>query len=150
MTVVDFMSIVRKLPMKKMGLDTFGDIAECLSNIILATCSESTRIDNIFNVYQNASIKQIERAQRKSSEQIKITIRSDNQKVPVDIDMFCSSMVNQVRLQEYFFQWILKNVSSKKKYSLEEYMMVNAGKCWLALKRISHICQATQFAISFL
>ena len=45
MTVVDFMSLIRKLPMKKMGLDTLGDIAECLSNIIPATSSESTRID---------------------------------------------------------------------------------------------------------
>ena len=44
MTVVYFMSLVRKLPMKKMGLDTLGYIAGCLSNIILATSSESTRI----------------------------------------------------------------------------------------------------------
>ena len=28
MTVVDFMSLVRKLTIKKMGLDTFGDIAD--------------------------------------------------------------------------------------------------------------------------
>ena len=114
MTVVDFMSLVRKLQMKKMGLDTFGDIAECLSNIILATGSDSKRIDIIFDVYQNSSIKQIERAQRNPSEQITITIRSDNQKVPIDFNMFWSSMLNKVRLQEYFFQWMLKNVLSEK------------------------------------
>ena len=114
MTVGNFMSLVCKLPMKKMGLDTFGDIAECLPNIILATGSESTRIDIIFDVYQNSSIKQIERAQRNSSEQITITIRSDNPKVPVDFDMFRSSMLNKVRLQEYFFQWMLENVLSEK------------------------------------
>ena len=91
MTVVDSMSLVRKLPMKKMGLDTLEDMAECLSNIILATSSESTRIDiflclprpqeyNFFDVYQNSSIEQIEGVQRNSSEQITITIRSDNKK----------------------------------------------------------------------
>ena len=131
MTVVDFMSLVRKLPMKKMGLDTFGDIAECLSNIILAT--ESKRIDIIFYVYQDSSIKQIERAQRNSSEQITITIRSDNQKVPVDFDMFLSSMLNKGRLQEYFFQWMLKIVLSEKDIFFEHVEGVHDGQCWKVL-----------------
>ena len=114
MTKVDFMALVRKLPMKKMGLHTFGELAESLSNSILATGSESTRIDIIFDVYQKSSIKQMERAQRSSSEQITITIRSDNQKLPVDLDMFWSSMLNKVRLQEYVFKWMLQNVESDK------------------------------------
>ena len=53
MTVVDFMALVRKLPMKKMGLHTFGELAESLSNSILATGSESTRIDIIFMFIKN-------------------------------------------------------------------------------------------------
>ena len=114
MTIVDFMALVRKLPMKKMGLDTFGQLAESLSNSILAKGSESTRIDIIFDVYQKSSIKQMERAQRSSSEEITITIRSDNQKLPVDLDMFWSSMLNKVRLQEYVFKWMLQNVVSEK------------------------------------
>ena len=100
MTIVDFMALVRKLPMKKMGLDTFGQLAESLSNSILAKGSESTRIDIIFYVYQKSSIKQTERAQRSSSEEITITIRTDNQKLPVDLDMFCSSMLNKVDAAE--------------------------------------------------
>ena len=70
MTVVDFMTLVRKLPMKQMGLGTFGQLAESLSNSILANGSGSKRIDVIFDVYQKSSIKKMERAQRSSSEEI--------------------------------------------------------------------------------
>ena len=126
MTIVDFMALVRKLPIKKMGIDTFGELAESLCNSILTTGSESTRIDIIFDVYQKSSIKQMERAQRSSSEQITITIRSDNQKVPVDLDMFWSSMLNKVRLQEYVFKWMLQNVVSEKEII---FGGVNGGEC---------------------
>ncbi|KAG1688949.1 hypothetical protein GQR58_007914 [Nymphon striatum] len=112
MTIMNFMALVRKLPMKKMGLHTFGELAESLSNRILATGSVSTRIDIIFYVYQKSSIKQIEQAQRSSSEQITITIRYDNQKLPVDLDMFWRSMLNKVRLQDYVFKWMLQNVEA--------------------------------------
>ncbi|KAG1649732.1 CRISP/Allergen/PR-1 [Nymphon striatum] len=83
MTIVDFMALVRKLPMKKMGLHTFQELAKSLSDRILATGSVSSRIDIIFDVYQKSSIKQMERAQRSPSEEITIPIRSDNQKLPV-------------------------------------------------------------------
>ena len=56
----------------------------------------------------------MERAQRSSSEQITITIKSDNQKLPVDLDMFWSLMLNTVRLQEYVFKWMLQNIQSDK------------------------------------
>ncbi|KAG1679017.1 Inositol-trisphosphate 3-kinase [Nymphon striatum] len=114
MTIVDFMALVRKLPMKKMGLHTFEELAKSLSDRILATGSVSTRIDIIFDVYQKSSIKQMERAQRSSSEEITMTIRSDNQKLPVNLDMFWSSMLNKVWLQEYVFKWMLQNVKSDK------------------------------------
>ena len=67
MTMVDFMALVRKLPMKKIGRDSFGQLAGSLSCSILAIGSKSTRIDIIFDVYQKSSIKQMERAQRSSS-----------------------------------------------------------------------------------
>ena len=114
MTIVDFMALVRKLPMKKMGRHTFGELAESLYNSVHAKGSASSRIDIIFYVYQKSSIKQMERAQRSSSEQITITIRFDNQKLPGDLDIFWSSMFNNVRLQEYVFKWMLQNVESDK------------------------------------
>ena len=56
----------------------------------------------------------MERAQRSASEQMTITIGSDNQKLLVDLDMFWSSMFNKVRLQEYVFKWMLQHVVSDK------------------------------------
>ena len=56
----------------------------------------------------------MERAQRSSSEQITITIKSDNQKLPVDLDMFWSLMFNTVQLQEYVFRWMLQNIHTDK------------------------------------
>ena len=88
MTIVDFMALVRKLPMEIMDLHTFMELADSRSNNVLAIGSASTRIDIIFDVYQKSSIKKIERGQRRSSGQITITIRSDNQKLSVDLDMF--------------------------------------------------------------
>ena len=114
MTIVDFMALVRKLPMKMMDLHTFGEVSDSLSNNIIDIGSASTRIYIVFDVYQTSSIKQIERGQRRSSGQITITIRSDNQKLSVDLDMFWSSMFNKVRLQEYVFKWMLQNVESDK------------------------------------
>ena len=126
MTVVDFMALVRKLPMKQMGLGTFGQLAESLSNSILAKGSGSKRIDVIFDVYQKSSIKQMERAQRSSSEEITVTIQSDSQKLPVNLDMFWSSMLNKVRLQQYVFKWVKKNIQSEKEIV---FGGVYGGKC---------------------
>ena len=77
MTVVDFMSLVRELPMKKMGVDTLEDIAECISNIILATSSESTRIDIFFMFTKTTGIeifqclsKLINQANRRCAEKL--------------------------------------------------------------------------------
>ena len=57
MTIVDFVALVLKLPMKKMGLHTFGELAESLSNSILATGSASTRIYIMFYLYKKSSMK---------------------------------------------------------------------------------------------
>ena len=59
MTTVDCMAQVHKLLIKKMDLHTFVEMAESIFNSILATDSDSTRID-IFDVYQKASIYQTE------------------------------------------------------------------------------------------
>ena len=103
------MALVRKLPMKKMGLHTFGELADSLSNSILATDYASTRVDIIFDVYNKSSIKLMERAQRSSSEQITITIRSDNQKLPVGCKSMSSSgccrMSSQTRRSSLWSIW---------------------------------------------
>ena len=91
-----------------------------------------------FDIYEKSSIKQGECAKRSSSHQITITIRSDNQKLPVDLGMFWSSSLNKVRLEEYVYKWMVQNIKSDKEIFLEEYMEVSAGNFWLVLKHRSH------------
>ena len=88
------------------------------------------RIDIIFDIYEKSSIKQGERAKRSSSYQITITIRSDNQKLPVDLGMFWSSSVNKVRLEEYVYKWMVQNIKSDKEIF---FGGVHGGECWKLL-----------------
>ena len=108
------MALACKLPMKKMSLNIFGQLDESILSIILAIGAQSTRIDIILDVYQESSIKQMECEHRSCLKQITITISSENQKIPVDLDMFWSSMLNKVRLQEYVFKWMLQMLSEKE------------------------------------
>ena len=64
MVVVDFMALVRKLPVKKLNLKTYDDLASALKDHILYKAVASTRIDIIFDVYRRYSIKSGESAAR--------------------------------------------------------------------------------------
>ena len=85
------------------------------------------RIDIIFDIHEKSSIKQGEHAKRSSSHQITITIRSDNQKLPVDLGMFWSSSLNKVRLEEYVYKWMVQNIKSDKEIF---FGGVHGGECW--------------------
>ena len=78
MTIIDFMAFVRKVPIKKLNLTTFGEFATTLWQIILATGSKSSRIDIIFDIYiyiyQPNSIKELERERRSTVQNIEISI----------------------------------------------------------------------------
>ena len=120
MTVIDFMALVRKLPLKKMTIDTFGQLAESPCNNILVKGSASTRIYIVFDVFQKSSIKEIERAQRSSTKQITLTIRLDNQKVPVDLDMFWSSVLKRSDCKSISSIGCCKMLFQKRSLSLVE------------------------------
>ena len=62
-TVIDGMALVRKI--KTAGL-TYEEFALKLLNTLLSTSSSSSRIDVVFDVHQQISIKNAERARRKS------------------------------------------------------------------------------------
>ena len=75
MTIIDFMAFVRKVPIKKLNLTTFGEFATTLWQIILATGSKSSRIIDItFDIYQPKSIKELERERRSTVQNIEISI----------------------------------------------------------------------------
>ena len=74
MTIIDFMAFVRKVPINKLNLTTFGEFATTLWQIILATGSKSSRIDITFDIYQPNSIKDLERERRSTVQNIEISI----------------------------------------------------------------------------
>ena len=71
MLVVDFMGLIRKLPVKKMKLQTYGDLMEAVLTGIKALVSDTTtRIDIVFDMYLDRSIKDFERERRSTKEKI--------------------------------------------------------------------------------
>ena len=62
--IVDAMSIVHKV---KGNQKTFGELSKEIFNKILAESTERSRIDVIFDVYRNISIKNIERVENRES-----------------------------------------------------------------------------------
>ena len=113
--IIDFMALVRKVPVKKMGIKTYGALASTLNDFILGRSYNSGRIDVIFDLYCRSSTKNCERATRgSSSTAITVSIKSDAQNLPVNLDLFWSSIDNKTAIQKYFYEWILKNYDGEK------------------------------------
>lgn len=85
MFVVDFMGFLRKLPIKKLKLQTFEDLASKTFKMILSLAKQATRIDVTFDIYNSTkSIKARERLSR-GLEHISLASISNKQKLPDDI-----------------------------------------------------------------
>ena len=116
-TMIDFMAYARKVPVKKANLRTYEDFIKNLWNTFTHIAKNSNRIDIIFDLYLEGSIKQNERDRRKKSTPINVTISSTDQTLPVEMDSFWSSSKNKVELQMCFINWICKSyVDSKPVY----------------------------------
>ena len=114
MVIIDFMAFIRKLPFKKLKLQTYGDLAATLMERIMSNAVGSSRIDIIFDVYQQNSIKDGERAARAAAQGITISIKKDIQSLPVDMTLFWDSMENKIQLQRYFMTWMIRNCNYAK------------------------------------
>ncbi len=81
---------------------------------------ECNRIDIIFDLYLQQSIKQLERDRRSNHKAINTFINRNDQPLPVDMDSFWASPDNKVRLQQFFIKWlteiILHNQDCKAVY----------------------------------
>ena len=108
--VVDFMSILRKVPVKKKGLKTYNDLMkDALCMILSAAHIGLKRIDIIFDIYSENSIKQLERTRRAIQGQISVKISSGEQPLPVDMSLFWNSSMNKTTIQQFFFSWLCAN-----------------------------------------
>ena len=102
MIVIDFMAYARKVPVKKLKLKTYGDFVKKLWNTFSYLSRYCNRIDIIFDLYLQHSIKQFERDRRGKHDAINTTISQVDQPLPVDMDRFWSSAENKVRFQHFF------------------------------------------------
>ena len=70
MVVLDFMAYVRKVPVKKAKLKTYGDMTKHLWNTFTKLASDYAKIDIIFDLHTTFSIKETERNRRNAVEAI--------------------------------------------------------------------------------
>jgi len=95
--VVDFMTYSRKVPIKKLNLRTYEDFCKRLWASFQSLSKESTRIDIVFDIYLDESIKQQE-CTRRGKEYIETTISSKDQNMPVEMDKLWGSSSNKMQL----------------------------------------------------
>ena len=109
MVVIDFMAYCRKVPIKKMNLKTYVELCNNLWSSFKNLSTNFQRIDIIFDVYLECSIKQHECTRRSKVEAIDTTISRLDQSLPVDMDRFWASSSNKIQLQQIFIKWIISN-----------------------------------------
>ena len=101
-TVSDFMAYARNIQLK-----LFEEFAKHLLDIVLSISWLSQRVDIIFNVYGEDSIKAFERNRRTSGmKPIKIEIIQDSTPIPVDMSSFWGSSSNKTKFQQFFIKWL--------------------------------------------
>ena len=109
MIVFNFMAYSRKVPIKKLKLLTYGDMFNHLWNIFKAIGKEAARIDIIFDLYLERSIKEQERSRRGKTESVDVSISNWNQHIPIDVEKFWSSGSNKAQFQgKLIFQYCFK------------------------------------------
>ena len=60
--IIDFLSFARKFPIKKLNLKTFSDLVANLCSTFNSHSRDCTRIDIVFDLYKDDSIKAGERS----------------------------------------------------------------------------------------
>ena len=109
--IIDFMAYARKVPIKKQNLKTYNDFFTCLWKTFISLSETCNRVDIVFDVYNEQSIKGSERRRRTKVEGIETIITGFDQPLPVELDRFWPK--NKIALQQLFTQWTLKNVESE-------------------------------------
>lgn len=107
-TVFDFMLHARAIAAAaSSSMKTFGDLAEKILNRITALSKEAERVDVVFDLYQENSIKAGERLRRTKKDPVHMTISNSLTALPKDMDAFWSSIHNKNQLQKFFQTYVL-------------------------------------------
>ena len=104
------MAFARKVPIKKQKLNSYNDIFGSLWSTFSNLATSCERIDIVFDVYVDHSVKGSERRRRATVEGIQTMISDFDQILPAETERFWSLSANKTALQQLFIQWILKQV----------------------------------------
>ena len=100
--------------MSKLKLKTFGDFVKHLWQTFSHLSRGCSRLDIIFDLYIEQSIKEHERERRSKTDGINTEINRRDQPLPVDMNRFWSSTTNKVRLQQFFINWVCDNYKDQR------------------------------------
>ncbi len=131
--VIDFMALVRKVPLKKLEppVKTFNDFAIALTSIVTKAGHKCDEIHIVFDNYREESIKNGERERRgKSKELVVLDLISPNQNVPVVLENFWSSSISKSAFQAFYVEWLTTNYKDVKPLYLgisPQSWLVSAG-----------------------
>ena len=115
--VIDFMALVRKVPLKKLDppVKTFHNFAIALTSMITKAGHNSDEVHIVFDNYREYSIKNGERDRRaKSKEMVALDVISPNQNVPVILENFWSSSTSKSAFQAFYVEWLTTNYHGSK------------------------------------
>ena len=112
--IIDFMGYARKVPIKKQGLKTYSDFFESLWKTFKSISENCTRLDIVFDLYKDQSIKASERSRRATIEGIETVVNNADESLPVEIERFWNVAKNKVQFQQLFIKWIVDDVSSSE------------------------------------
>ncbi len=115
--VIDFMALVRKVPLKKLDppVKTFHDFAIALTSMVIKAAHNCDEIHIVFDTYREDSIKNGERGRRrKSKDMIVLDVISPNQTVPVVLENFWSSSISKTAFHAFYVEWLTTNYQGNK------------------------------------
>lgn len=109
-TIFDFMLHARIIAAAAASsMKTFGELAEMILKRLISLSKEAERVDVVFDLYQENSIKAGERIRRTKKDPVHMTLSSSLTPLPKDMDAFWSSIHNKNQFQKFFQAHVLQN-----------------------------------------
>ena len=128
--IFDFMAFSWKVPVKKIKLQTFEDLFKHLFATFKRLSAGCQRINIVFDIYLDASIKQHECKRRSEKHQsIERIITSIEQALPVEFESFWGSWSNKMQFQQSFIFWVVANNDTGKALFLGSANKENMTSC---------------------
>ena len=106
------MAYAIKVPIKKQNLKTYRDFVTSLWKTFQSLSETCSRIDIVFDLYNEQSIKASERSRRNKVKGIETYISGIDQPLPIEIGRFWPISKSKV-LQQVFIQWIIEDIANK-------------------------------------